>query len=124
MAVKFAAWCSLVIGVLMLAQWSFLLAAGEVPELQNESVRVAFHLAAEAATAAALITAAVALLRGRAHARKLGLVANGMLIYTVVVSPGYFAQKGQWPPVAMFAVLLALALISVARLARANMTSG
>ncbi len=36
-----------------------------------------------------------------------------MLLYTVIVSPGYFAQKREWPMVGMFAVLLALALVSL-----------
>jgi hypothetical protein len=36
-----------------------------------------------------------------------------MLLYTVIVSPGYFAEKGQWAFVAMFAVLLLLALLSI-----------
>ncbi len=115
---RFAAWCSLVIGALMLAQWSLFLAAGQVPEVHTEPVRLAFHLAAEAATAVALMAAGVALLRGRPNAWKLGLVANGMLIYTVIVSPGYFAQKGQWPLVAMFAVLLFLAVASITQLVR------
>jgi len=122
--VKFAAWSSLAIGVLMLAQWMFFLGAGQVPEIRTEPVALAFHLAAEAATALALITAGVLLLRGRALGITLGLVANGMLIYTVIVSPGYFAQLGQWPLVAMFAVLLALAIVSIVQLQRAKASSG
>jgi hypothetical protein len=35
---------------------------------------------------------------------------------TAVVSPGYFAQQGQWPLVGMFAVLLALAVVSIVKL--------
>jgi hypothetical protein len=41
-----------------------------------------------------------------------------MLTYTVLVSPGYFAQLGQWPLVAMFAVLLILTLVSYALLGK------
>jgi len=118
--VKFAAWSSLAIGVLMLAQWTFFLGAGQVPEIRTEPVALAFHLAAEAATAVALITAGILLLRGRAQGITWGLVANGMLIYTVIVSPGYFAQLGQWPLVGMFAVLLALAIVSIVQLQKAK----
>jgi hypothetical protein len=116
--VKFAAWCSLSIGILMLAQWSFFIAAGQVPELRTEPIRIAFHLVAEGATALALIVAGFSLLRGRPWARVLGLVANGMLVYTVIVSPGYFAQSGQWPLVGMFGLLLVLAAISIVQLSR------
>ena len=41
-------------------------------------------------------------------------LAVGMLLYTVIVSPGYFAEKGEWAYVGMFAVVLALALVSLA----------
>ena len=37
----------------------------------------------------------------------------GMLLYTVIVSPGYFAEKGQWAFVGMFAVIVLLALVSI-----------
>lgn len=120
---RFAAWCSLVVGVLMLAQWTFFIAAGEVPELRTEPVRIGFHLAAEAATALALIAAGIRLFRRRRYALPLGLVANGMLVYTVIVSPGYFAQNGQWPLVGMFAALLVLALASIVALIK-GMGSG
>jgi hypothetical protein len=46
------------------------------------------------------------------------MVFAGMLIYSVIVSPGYFAQQGQWALVAMFAVLLVLAIVSVAVVVR------
>lgn len=112
---KFAGWSSLVIGVLMLLQWLFFLLTDSVPEVRTEPIALAFHLAAEAATALALLAAGTALLRGR-DGVVLGLVANGMLIYTVIVSPGYFAQLGQWPLVGMFAVLLAVAIASIVKL--------
>jgi hypothetical protein len=41
------------------------------------------------------------------------LVAVGMLLYSMIVSPGYFAQRGEWPLVGVFAVLLLLALLSL-----------
>lgn len=114
---KFAAWSSLGVGVLMLAQWSFFLATGAVPEVRSEPIALAFHLAAEAATAGALLAAGWMLLRRRGGVA-LGLAANGMLIYTVIVSPGYFAQLGQWPLVGVFAVLLCVAVTNVVKLAK------
>jgi len=110
---KFSAWFSILVGVLMFGQWGFFLAAGSVPELQTEPVALAFHLAAEFATALLLIIGGSALLRGKTRARELGLVSAGMLAYTVIVSPGYFAQLGQWPLVGMFAVLLVMDAINI-----------
>lgn len=37
----------------------------------------------------------------------------GMLFYTVIVSPGYFAQKGQWAWVLIFGALLILGIASL-----------
>jgi hypothetical protein len=115
---KFSAWFSIVVGILMFGQWGFFLAVGAVPELQTEPIAIAFHLAAEFATALCLLVGGIALLRGAAWAKNLSLFAAGMLAYTVIVSPGYFAQLGQWPLVGMFAVLLVLDVVSVLTLTR------
>ena len=115
---KFAGIYGIVVGLLMVAQWSFFLVAGQVPELRTEPVRLAFHLAGEFATAAGLVASGAGLLRRKTWATPAYLVFSGMLLYSVIVSPGYFAQQGQWPFVLMFAVLLVLAVVSIIVLAR------
>jgi hypothetical protein len=110
---RFTAWYAILVGILMMAQWSFFLATGSVPEVQSEPIRLAFHLAAEFVTAICLIVAGAAILRSKPWGRTFMLAALCMLVYTVIISPGYFAQQGQWPLVAMFAVLLVLALGSM-----------
>ena len=109
----FAAVFALVVGAGMIGQWLFFLVTGQVPELKTEPLRIRFHLAAEFATALALLVAGGALLTGQSWGRWFYLLAVGMLLYTVIVSPGYFAEKGQWAFVAMFAVLFLLALVSI-----------
>ncbi len=116
---KFAGWYSIIVGLLMLAQWGFFIAAGQVPELRTEPIRIAFHLTAEGATAAALVVSGIGLIRRLAWGRTAAFVALGMLIYTTIVSPGYFAQQGVWALVLMFAVLLGLALVSIWSLVKA-----
>ena len=115
---RFSAFYSIVVGLLMLAQWIFFLAAGAVPELKTEPIRISMHLAGEFLTAACLIVGGAGLLLGQSWGRWLSLVAAGMLAYTVIVSPGYFAQQGQWPLAAMFAVLLVLDVVNIYFLAR------
>ena len=115
---KFAAWYGIIVGALMLAMWSFFLAAGQVPELITEPYRIALHLAGEFATAIALIVAGIALLKHAPWGRTLYFIAAGMCIYTLIVSPGYYAQLGQWAFVGMFAVLFILDLISIFSLYR------
>jgi len=113
---RFAAWTGLVVGAMMLAQWLVFIAAGQVPEFETEPYAIAFHLVAELATACALIVSGVLLLRGRRCAAGFALFAFGMLVYTSINSPGYFAQLGQWPLVAMFALVLVASLAAVVRL--------
>ena len=117
---RVAGWFGIVIGLLMAGQWTFFVTAGQVPELQAEPIRLGFHLAAEFVTALALVVSGVATLRAEPWGRSAMLVALGMLLYTVIVSPGYFAQRGEWPLVAMFGVLLLSALAMLARLWRAG----
>jgi hypothetical protein len=109
----FAALYAVAVGGLMLAQWTFFLVRGQVPELQTEPLRIWFHLVAEFVTAIALIAGGLGLLLAAGWGRPLYLVAMGMLLYTVIVSPGYYAQRGEWPFVAMFAAVLLLALVSL-----------
>jgi peptidoglycan/LPS O-acetylase OafA/YrhL len=84
---------------------------GNVPELQTEPIRVAFHLAGEFTTAVLLIVGGFGLLTLRRWGYHVFLLALGMLLYTVIVSPGYFGQLGQWVFVGMFAVLVVLTVL-------------
>jgi hypothetical protein len=115
---KLAGIYSIVVGVLMFAQWCFFLLTGQVPELQIEPWRIALHLTAEFTTAAGLVVAGIGILRRAAWARVVYLIFAGMLVYSVIASPGYFAQQGQWALVAMFAVLLILSVISVVNVSK------
>jgi hypothetical protein len=112
----FAAVFAIIVGAGMFGQWLFFYVTGQIVELKTEPVRIGFHLAGECLTAVALIVGGAGLLLDLSWSRSLLLLAMGMLFYTAVVSPGYFAQKGQWPLVVMFAVLLLLALVATALL--------
>lgn len=104
---------AIVVGIGMIGQWSVSLLAKKVPELKTEPFRIAFHLAGEFLTALALIVSGIGLLTGTDWGPPTYLVSAGMLLYTVIVSPGYFVQRREWPMAAMFAVLLILTLISL-----------
>jgi hypothetical protein len=86
---------------------------GQIPELETEPLRIRFHIAGEMVTAVALIVGGIGVLAGQAWSQPVHFIAMGMLMYTAIVSPGYFAQKGQWPLVTMFAGVLVLAFVSI-----------
>jgi hypothetical protein len=74
----------------MIGQWSLSLVRKQVPEVSSEPIRIRFHIAAEMATA-------------------LALLAGGSGAYARV----WFAQRGDWRAAGFFAVLIALALVSL-----------
>lgn len=97
----------------MLGQWGFFLVAGLVPELQTAPIEISFHLVAEFITALGLCISGVAILQRKPWATHLYLLCAGMLVYTLLNSPGYFAQRGEWPLVVMFGALLALTFFTL-----------
>jgi hypothetical protein len=121
---KFPAWYGIGVGVLMIAQWAFSILAGGVPELESAPWEIAFHLAAEMSTAVMLIIGGIAALRPMTGSRQVLLLGLGMVIYSEIVSPGYFAQLNQWAFVAMFAVLLFGAALAAAQLMKTHKIDG
>jgi hypothetical protein len=63
------------------------------------------------------VIAGASLVRGGGTGESVGLIASGALLYTVINSAGYFAERGAWAMVAMFGVLLVVAVGSAATLA-------
>ncbi len=110
---RIAAIYALVVGIGMFGMWTMLVITGQVPELEAEPTRIAFHLAAEFLTAALLVIGGLGLLGNRRWGYSLYLVALGALLYTVVVSPGYYAQSGNIGFVAMFATLFVLTVVFI-----------
>lgn len=101
---------SIGVGIGMIGQWIMFYIRDQIPELETEPVRIKLHLAAELLTAAALILGGTALFLNTAWGKEMLLLALGMLLYTLVVSSGYFAQKRQPAFVGMFAALFLLTL--------------
>jgi hypothetical protein len=110
---KFSSWYGIIVGALIIFQWIFFISTGAVPELQTTPWAIGFHIAAEILLALALLVGGIGTLRSKLWGEKILLVALGMAIYSEINSPGYFAQLGQWTLVAMFAVLLFGATVSV-----------
>jgi hypothetical protein len=111
--VKFAAIYAIIVGSGMIAQWVLSYVTHQIPELKTEPVRIGFHILAEMLTASMLMMSGVGLLSSEDWGKNIFLIAMGMLFYTCVVSPGYFAQKGQWGWLGMFAVLILLGIVSI-----------
>ncbi|MDD4876364.1 MAG: hypothetical protein PHQ86_04440 [Dehalococcoidales bacterium] len=115
----FAAIYAIVIGIAMITQWTITIIRHEIPKPKDDPVSgrgsfdMAFHWTAEFLTALILIVAGISLISETTWSSKIYLVGTGMLIYTVINSPGFFAQQRKWSMVAMFAVIIILTIISL-----------
>ncbi len=121
---KFPALYGIGTGLLMIVQWTFSIISGSVPEFETAPRAIAFHLSAEFSTALMLIIGGLATLRSLSWGRTVLLLGLGMVIYSEIVSPGYYAQLGQWLFVGMFAMLLFGAVWGAMLLLRTNIESG
>ncbi|MBA7544109.1 hypothetical protein ES705_36456 [subsurface metagenome] len=110
---KFPAVFALVVGIGMIGQWIMSFAQKQIPELKSEPIRIWFHIAGELITAVCLIISGIGLLNGIPWSHTLFLISSGMLMYTAIVSPGYFAQKGQWIWVVIFGFLILISVLSI-----------
>ena len=115
---RFPAGYGISVGLLMILQWTFTIAAGAVPEFETAPMEIAFHLAAEFTTASLLLAGGAATLKTLSWGKPVLLTGLGMVMYSEIVSPGYYAQLGQWVFVAMFGVLLFGAVWSAMLLVR------
>ena len=112
---KAAAIYSILVGISMLGMWTMFYATGSIPELETEPARIYMHLAAEAATALALLAAGAGLLAQKKWGLPVYFLATGALLYTLIQSPGYYLHLGEAGFVLMFALLLALTLLLLAK---------
>jgi hypothetical protein len=110
---KFAAYYSIIVGMGMIIQWTMSYFNRQIPELKTEPIRIGFHIFGEIVTALVLIAGGVGLLLPASWGVIVFLIAMGMLFYTAIVSPGYFAQQGNWIWVLIFAVIIALGVVAV-----------
>jgi len=108
---KYASIYSLFIGISMIVMWTMFYINGQILELSSEPIRIGMHLTAEFTTAVMLIIGGIGLLNDWSKAIDIYQFSMGMLIYTLIQSPGYFAQQGDFSFVGMFGIFMLLALI-------------
>ncbi len=106
---------SVVVGVLMIGFWGFLVGTGQA-ELKERPWDMRLHLTAEGTTGLLLIASGVGSFTALPGESIIAPVALGMLLYTVINSPGFYAGRGNRPMVAMFVVLAILTVVAIAAL--------
>lgn len=110
---KLASVYSMIIGIAMLCMWTVFVLTGQVPELSTTPIQVSLHILGEVATALALLIGGYGVWTNKKWGLQAYMLSMGMLLYTLIVSPGYYAQLGNVVMVGMFTVFFIFAMIFV-----------
>jgi hypothetical protein len=87
----------------MVVWWTLDVRSGALRRPDRQLIEIALHLTAEFVTATLLVAGGIVVL---ADGRTVVLaIALGMLLYTVIQSPGYFVSRREWAPVGLFALV-------------------
>jgi hypothetical protein len=104
---------TIIVGLLMMGMWSMLVLTNQVPYLDTPQVEIKLHIFTEMLTALTLIIGGVSVLRGWERLTWLHNVSQGMLIYAIINSSGYYIDMGETAMAVMFGVLLVGTMISL-----------
>lgn len=103
---KVSGYFTILVGVLMMGMWTLLVFTGQVPYLDTPQMEIKLHILTEMLTAGALILGGVSVLRDWDRLNNLHYVSQGMLIYAIINSSGYYIDMGETAMAAMFGFLL------------------
>jgi hypothetical protein len=108
-----AAIYSIIIGIAMIGMWLALIVTNQVPEINTEPIRITYHLIGEFLTAILLLIGGFGLFTNRGWGFHVFLIAMGMLLYTVIVSAGYYGQKNDIIMVGIFTIFQVLTVLFI-----------
>ena len=105
---------SILVGISIIGFWGFFLGTkfSRLGSTQTP-IEIGYHVAAEVLTAGLLVIAGIGSVYSLGWGRSLSLIALGMLLYSVINSPGFYAAKKNTSMVAMFSVLTVLTLVAI-----------
>lgn len=103
----------LAVGLLMAGWWTQDVRRGAWSRGDRTHAELALHLVAEFVTASWLVASGAALLVAGPRAAAAAGVGLGMLLYTTIVSPGYFVARRELSVTGVFAGLVVLTTIAL-----------
>ena len=104
---------ALIVGVGILGLWLMLILTKQVPEMKTEPIAIAFHIVVENVMGMLSVLSGIVLLLDLVWAPYLFILSMGLVIYAVINSSGYYAQRDQWAFVGMFGVIPIISTILV-----------
>jgi len=114
---KVVAVYAILIGIFMIGFWSYAM-IGDIVPAEEKPWGITFHLFSKFSTATLLIISGASLWLKKDWAQYLSFLALGMLLYIVIYSPGYYAQRDNMPMAIVFIVLILMTIAAIAGLLR------
>jgi len=110
---KISAIFTIIVGFLMISMWTGLILTGQVPGLMSPQLEIKIHIITEMLTAGALIIGGISVIKEWSSLRDLHLVSQGMLVYAVLNSSGYYIDRNQFTITILFAMILVGTVLSL-----------
>ncbi|QVK17927.1 hypothetical protein KHQ81_14035 [Mycoplasmatota bacterium] len=110
---KVASIYAIFMGISMIGMWIVFYLSSSIPEINTKPVELGMHVLAEILTAIVLILAGIMMWLRKKRAKTIYFLASGMLLYTLIMSPGYFLQKKEIGFTIMFASFLIILIIII-----------
>ncbi|QMS85650.1 hypothetical protein [Candidatus Xianfuyuplasma coldseepsis] len=99
-----------VIGIGIIGLWIMLIGTNQVPEFETEPVGIVFHIIIEITMALFALVTAWLLYKSASLRFPILLLTNGLLMYSVVNSAGYYGDAQNYSMIALFAIILAFVI--------------
>jgi hypothetical protein len=110
---KASAVFTIFVGLLMMGMWSMLVLTNQVPYLDTPQMEIKLHILTEIVTAVMLIIGGISVLRYYDKLTNLHYISQGMLIYAIINSSGYYIDMGEPIMAVVFGVLLLGTILSL-----------
>ncbi len=117
--IKLVAVYSILIGIFMIGFWSFAMNSDIVPP-EEKPWGITFHLFSEFSMASLLVVSGAGLWLSKDWAMYFSFLALGMLMYIVICSPGYYAQRDNMPMSFMFIALTFITIAAIVALLKSQ----
>lgn len=102
---------SALVGILMLIVWGVFWANGMIFDLTSRPWEVAMHLTAEFITAGLLIVSGIGLWFEARWAMRINVFASGMLVYSLIETPGRYLQNNAMGFVVLFVIVFLITVL-------------
>ncbi len=102
----------IIIGAGIIGLWMMLLGTDQVPELETAKAEIIMHIIIEITMGLMALLTSFLMLKKSKLFKEVCLLTNGLLIYSVVNSSGYYMRSGDDVFVLMFAMILIFCIYS------------